>query len=88
MITKEEAIYIKKKLNGRIFKSKSMVIGGVHECVTVGLIINRNKTALVSCVYRCSGSHLLWFCDTMERLFYRFSKIYNILICRFQYRFM
>ena len=43
-------IYIKKKLNGRICETKSMVVDGVLECVTVEFGINRNKTALVSCV--------------------------------------
>ena len=55
------AIYIKKKLNGKIYETKSMVIDDVFECVTVGFRINRNKTALVSCVYRCPGSNLLCF---------------------------
>ena len=74
------AIYIKNKLNGRIYETKSMVIDDVLECVCVGFRINRNKTALVNCAYRCPGSNLLCFCDTMERLICRFSKKDTIFI--------
>ena len=34
------AIYIKKKHNGRIYETKSMVIDDILECVTSGFIIN------------------------------------------------
>ena len=53
-------IYIKKKLNGRNYETKSMVIDDVLECITVGFRINRNKPALISCMYRCSGSNVLF----------------------------
>ena len=52
-------LYIRKKLNGRICETKSMVVDDVLEGVTVEFGINRNKTALVSCVYRCPGSNLV-----------------------------
>ena len=60
-------IYIKKKLNGRICETKSVVVDDVLECVTVEFGINQNKTALVSCVNRCSGSNVICFSETIER---------------------
>ena len=35
-------------LNGRFYETNLMVIDDVLEYVTVGFIINRNKTALIS----------------------------------------
>ena len=74
-------IYIKKKLNGRICETKSMIVDDVLECVTVEFGINRNKTALVSCVYRCPGSNVISFSDTIERLFNRVRNKDTLFLC-------
>ena len=54
-------IYVNKKLNGRLCETKSLMVDDVLECVTVECEINRNKTAFVSCVYRCPGSDIVSF---------------------------
>ena len=74
-------IYIKKKLKGRICETKSMVVDGILECVTVEFGINRNKTALVSCVYKCPRSNVICFSDTIERLFNRVRNKDTLFLC-------
>ena len=74
-------IYIKKKLNGRICETKSTVVDDVFECVTIEFGINRNKTALVSCVYRCHGSNLICFSDTIEHLFNHVRNKDTLFLC-------
>ena len=70
-------IYIKNTFNGRICESKSMVVDDVFECVTVAFGINRNKTALVSCVYMCPGSNIICFnCQSGTKQF--IDLMYNI----------
>ena len=62
-------IYVNKKVNGRLCETKSLTADDVLEYVTVECEINRNKTALVSCVYRCPGSDIVSFNHNIEQLF-------------------
>ena len=49
--------------------TKSLMVDAGLEYVIVEFEINRNKTALVSCVYRCPGSNIVSFNHNIEQLF-------------------
>ena len=58
-----------------------MVDDNVLECVSVEFGINRNKTKLVSCVYRCPGSNAICFSDTIECLFNHVRNKDTLFLC-------
>ena len=62
-------IYVNMKLNGRLYETKSLMLDDVLECASVECEINCNKTALVSCVYRCPVSYIISFNHNVEQLF-------------------
>ena len=63
------------------YAKKSLIVDNVLECVTVECEINRHKTALVSCVYRCPGSNMVSFNDNIEQLFSHIRCTKTIYVC-------
>ena len=73
-------IYVNKMLNGRLCETKSVMVL-VLECVTIEYEINRNKTAMVSCVYRYPGSYIISFNYNIEQLFSHIRYTKTLYIC-------
>lgn len=74
------AIYIDNRLNYKMVESMTKAIDGVCECITIEIIMDKQKNIIVSCVYRAPSSNVDTFRETMEDLFAK-SEQKVIFIC-------
>ena len=68
------ALYIDKSFSFRIMDGMTSVVDNLLECLTIEICMEKNKNALISCIYRAPDSSIELFTEWMESMF---SKISN-----------
>lgn len=60
------ALYVSNKLNYKVVESMSTIVDDVMECLSVEIIMGKQKNVIVSCVYRAPGSSIETFNNCLE----------------------
>lgn len=63
------AVYVDRNWNFRVLERLSVTADNSLECLTIEINNEKNKSALISCVYRTPGCSIELFKDCMEALF-------------------
>ncbi len=63
------AFYVDKNLDFRVLKNISVTVNNVLDCMTIEIYKDKNKSALISCIYRTPGSSIELFRDLMKEMF-------------------
>lgn len=63
------AVYVDRNWNFRVLERLSVTADNSLECLTIEIYNDKNKSALISCVYRTPGCSIELFKDCMEALF-------------------
>lgn len=64
------ALYIDKYIHCSIVDNMCLVVDDLLECVTVELVLPKNRNIIVSCIYRMPGSDLTTFREWIEKNIY------------------
>jgi len=63
------ALYIDKNIHCSIVDNMCLVVDDLFECVTVELVLPKNKNIIVSCIYRRPGPDFTMFMEWIEKIF-------------------
>ena len=63
------ALYVDRRLNYSVVDRLTGAVENVCECITIEIVMSKNRNIMISCVYRAPSYDIIMFKDWMEKVY-------------------